>query len=37
MLVEAVKEKEGKIEYLYVDIDKHQKVAELLRVSELWL
>ena len=33
MLIDAVKEMEGKIEYLYVDIDKHQKIAELLRVS----
>ena len=40
MLIEAVQEREGKIEYLYVDIDKHQKIAELLRVSHvtmLWL
>ena len=34
MLIDAVKELEGKIEYLYVDIDKHKKIAELLRVSD---
>ena len=33
MLVEAVKAKEGKVEYLYVDIDKHPKIAQTLRVS----
>ena len=36
MLIDAVKEQEGKIEYLYVDIDKHKKIAELLRVSDSW-
>lgn len=33
MLIEAVTEKEGAIEYLYVDVDKHPKIAQTLRVS----
>ena len=32
-LIDAVKKHEGKIEYLYVDIDEHQNIAQLLRVS----
>lgn len=35
MLTEAVKAREGKIEYLYVDIDKHPKIAELLRIQHV--
>lgn len=35
MLIEAVKAHEGKLEYLYVDIDQHQNIAQLLRVSTL--
>ena len=33
MLIDAVKQHEGKLEYLYVDIDKHKNIAEMLRVS----
>ena len=33
MLIDAVKAKEGKIDYLYVDIDEHKNIAQLLRVS----
>ena len=33
MLIDAVKEKEGKLEYLYIDIDKHQSIAQMLQVS----
>ena len=35
MLIDAVKAHEGKLEYLYVDIDQHQNIAQLLRVSNL--
>ena len=35
MLIDAVKAHEGKLEYLYVDIDQHQNIAQLLRVSTL--
>ena len=33
MLIDAVKQHDGKLEYLYVDIDEHQNIAQLLRVS----
>ncbi len=33
MLIDAVKAHDGKLEYLYVDIDTNPKIAELLRVS----
>ena len=33
MLIDAVKAHDGKIEYLYVDIDEHKNIAQLLRVS----
>ena len=34
MLIDAVKEHDGKLEYLYIDIDKHQNIAQMLRVSK---
>lgn len=35
MLIDAVKAKEGKIEYLYVDIDEHQSIAQMLRIQHV--
>jgi thioredoxin-like negative regulator of GroEL len=35
MLIDAVKAHDGKLEYLYVDIDENPKIAQLLRVSSI--
>ena len=32
MLIDAVKAHDGKIEYLYVDIDQNQNIAQMLKV-----
>ena len=35
MLIDAVKEHDGKLEYLYVDIDEHQSVAQMLKIQHV--
>jgi len=35
MLIDAVKAHDGKLEYLYVDIDTNPKIAELLRIQHV--
>jgi len=33
MLLDVVKEHKGKVEYLYIDIDDHKELAQMLQVS----
>lgn len=35
MLIDAVKQHDGKLEYLYVDIDEHQNIAQLLKIQHV--
>lgn len=35
MLVDAIKELDGKIELLYVDIDEHEEIAQMLQVRSV--
>ena len=35
MLIDAVKEHDGKLEYLYIDIDEQKEIAQSLKVSPL--
>lgn len=32
-LIEAVKQHEGKVSFMYVDIDEHSNIAQMLEVS----
>lgn len=32
MLIESIEKREGKVEYLYVDIDEHPKIAQTLKI-----
>jgi len=35
MLIDAVKEHDGKMEYLYIDIDEHQSIAQMLKIQHV--
>merc|ERR1719382_1524643 len=35
MLIDACKAHDGKMEYLYVDIDEHKQIAQMLRIQHV--
>ena len=35
LLIEEVKKLEGKLEYMYIDVDKHGQIAQMLEISSI--